>query len=74
MQWGNYVPYSVVESSALKSIRRLVSKNGWPGKEPLVLKTNNDDLDHLAGSENWDYVPDGLLVWEAWNEWMQSSN
>jgi hypothetical protein len=26
--------------------------------------------DDMKGRE-WDYVPDGLLVWETWLEWQQ---
>ena len=40
----------------------------------------NDDKDNDSNSpdwpaswQEWDYVPDGLLVWEAWLEWLEHS-
>lgn len=52
--WGDFVPYSIVRQSAELSIQRNM------GKHSLFEK---------GTAEEWDYVPDGLLVWEAWEQW-----
>ena len=65
--------------SAQKSIERLIEAGKWPGKnpEPVILSRSSqnegDDVTHEEW-DTWDYVPDGLLVWEAWNDWIMSNN
>ena len=44
----------------------------WPGRTPADLNTRLariDDDDNEGEWTTWDYVPDGLLVWEAWLDW-----
>ena len=73
--WGAFVPYSVIESSAKMCIERMVSSKTWPGEPPfaLTLVTPDSSSVNVYESEEdwttWDYVPDGLLVWEAWLRW-----
>ena len=78
VSWGEFVPYNIVEAAADLSIRRLVSKGGWPGTLPAVQSKWKGNLPsdkrkfETVGSEEWatwDFVPDGLLVWEAWLRW-----
>jgi 8-oxo-dGTP pyrophosphatase MutT (NUDIX family) len=69
--WGDFVPYSIITSAADRSILRFAAAKKWPGKYPPIQS-------ELKGSEpeggsyesgawmTWDFVPDGLLVWEAW--------
>merc|ERR1712157_526866 len=68
--WGEFVPNEIVQDSAALSVNRLINKTEWPG--------NNDTFWKVQGShwetnnhewKIWDYVPDGLLVWEAWLEY-----
>jgi 8-oxo-dGTP pyrophosphatase MutT (NUDIX family) len=73
--WGNYVPYKIVELAADASVDRLVKRGDWPGSDrgddiapaPAVVPT----WDHGGVSrwDTWDFVPDGLLVWEAWKSY-----
>ena len=76
--WGAFVPYKVVAASADLSIKRFVEQKEWPGRLPPVLSgVQTDDIttDDFGGHgrwDQWDYVPDGLLVWEAWLEWSES--
>ena len=65
--------------SAQKSIERLIEAGKWPGKnpEPVILsRSSQNEGDDVTDEEwdTWDYVPDGLLVWEAWNDWIISNN
>mmetsp|Transcript_26643 Transcript_26643/g.73511 ORF Transcript_26643/g.73511 Transcript_26643/m.73511 type:complete len:115 (-) Transcript_26643:56-400(-) len=79
--WGSFVPYSVVEASGDMSIQRLTDRKEWPGRYPPVqargglqedvawhVDERNESVSNNARQswEDWDYVPDGLLVWEAW--------
>lgn len=73
--WGSFVPYSVVESSAKLSIERMLKAGSWPGEPPFALTVENQDTTSVADYDDeddwasWDFVPDGLLVWEAWLRW-----
>lgn len=78
VSWGEFVPYSIVEAAADLSIQRLVSKKDWPGTFPAVQSKwkgnlpSDDRKFETDGTEDWatwDFVPDGLLVWEAWLRW-----
>jgi len=77
--WGGFVPYDVVEKSARLSIDRLKEGGKWPGTGMDEEEESEEVGDHnklVEGSEEvwkkWDYVPDGLLVWEAWLRWKKS--
>lgn len=85
--WGAFVPYDVVQASANLSIQRLVDRNEWPGRYANRLRSSTPkeaDHDRLAllfhqdegndivkNWDQWDFVPDGLLVWEAWLCWLE---
>lgn len=76
VSWGDFVPYDIVESAADLSIQRLVSQSEWPGILPAVQSQRRGSKPtNVAYAEDWmtwDFVPDGLLVWEAWLKWRQS--
>lgn len=72
VQWGDWVSYRDVEMSAILSINRLKEKGAWPGSG----RDTDNTLIEINGAssfegETWDYVPDGLLVWEAWATWRE---
>ena len=73
--WGEYVPYDIVKVAADMSIARLAEKGDWPGglgsgnvKHTEDVKLLHDKCDEEW--ENWDFVPDGLLVWQAWTSYI----
>ena len=74
--WGDFVSYEAITAAADLSIQRAANEGTWPGSYPPiqselkgVLKTYprkyKDDW------KEWDFVPDGLLVWEAWIGYLQ---
>ena len=77
------MPYDVVEMAADASVDRLVRRGDWPGSDddrvideiasaPTVsLTTREHDDDGESRWETWDFVPDGLLVWEAWKSYVR---
>ena len=75
VQWGDFVPYALVERAAELSIYRW-KKDSEGGNCAVVFpstlqreKTPNE-IDYGDGSwRSWDFVPDGLLVWESWVRW-----
>jgi isopentenyldiphosphate isomerase len=77
--WGDFVPYDDIVESARLCIERMVESKTWPGSTtPYALrraqKGRTTDTTQTAIGENevwktFDYVPDGLLVWEAWLRW-----
>ena len=70
--WGSFCSYDVIEAAADLSIRRLETKGTWPGSFPAIQSPKNGELSHETTDsawETWDFVPDGLLVWEAWLRW-----
>jgi isopentenyldiphosphate isomerase len=71
--WGDFVPYDTIVASADLSIQRLIDKSEWPGSIPIRMKDRLAESQTFEGEndawKDWDYVPDGLLVWEAWLEW-----
>ena len=82
--WGGWVPYDIVEVSGKLSIDRLKQSGVWPGtgEEEDVMTSADDDsganIKELKSKydieqpwESWDFVPDGLLVWEAWRKWVE---
>jgi 8-oxo-dGTP pyrophosphatase MutT (NUDIX family) len=72
--WGAFVPYDIVIVAADHSIRRLIATNKWPGRyllsmpSSLTVDPNSLELARDIDSQwrQWDFVPDGLLVWESW--------
>jgi len=75
---GDFVPYRNVELAAELSIKRLEESGKWPGEsfdyrcagiESGPLKDTLKD-----GEELWDFVPDGLLVWQAWQQWANNNS
>ena len=67
MSWGGYVKYAEVKHAAELSIGRLIDQEKWPGRVDRGTVTNNSKFSKL---EKWDFVPDGLLVWDSWVEWL----
>jgi len=60
--WGEWVSLEAVEYSAEKSMQRFVNQQEWPGfHSPTILGLNSTKL-----QDSWDYVPDGLVVWDSW--------
>eukprot|EP00978_Attheya_sp_CCMP212_P022922 scaffold69310_cov48-Attheya_sp.AAC.6 len=72
--WGEFVPYSMVEEAAVLSVDRLRQGQNWPGNSSTILPRKTTlHLSMFGNSDDWkswDFVPDGLLVWEAWQYWM----
>jgi 8-oxo-dGTP pyrophosphatase MutT (NUDIX family) len=72
--WGDFVPYNIVAVAADLSIQRLAEMQDWPGTYPPIQSNLNSqgvapyEVEDWAA---WDFVPDGLLVWEAWLNWLQ---
>jgi isopentenyldiphosphate isomerase len=64
--WGDWVDYATVERAADKSIQRLVDRSEWPGRSVQSKKEDKALDGEVHESDSWDFVPDGLLVWEAW--------
>ena len=80
--WGDFVDYNVIQASADLSMQRAASEGTWPGPYPPVQSElkgilpkgngNNDCLRYAGKWEDWDYVPDGLLVWKAWLDMIET--
>ena len=79
VQWGEFVPYEVVEAAAALSVDRLKAGGSWLGcaainygidNAPMTEKVQvlRNEYAHQAW-DTWDFVPDGLLVWEEWLKW-----
>lgn len=84
--WGDFVNYKVVMASADLSMKRAASAGTWAGppiqselKGIMPIKEadiNNSKLAVTAYSESWkewDFVPDGLLVWRSWLEFLETA-
>jgi len=76
--WGDFVNYDTVVASADLSMQRLIEKGEWPGgisshMASRIAKSKIHEDDSCKWRE-WDYVPDGLLVWEAWLEWQNRNS
>ena len=77
--WGDFVSYPVIAAAADRSIQRLAEKRSWPGSYPPIQSAWNGELQQEADSAQseahdwgaWDFVPDGLLVWDAWLNWLE---
>lgn len=76
--WGNFIPYDDIVASADLSIQRLIDGKSWPGSIPLDMEARLSRSKVHKGVDlsmkDWDYVPDGLLVWEAWLRWQNEPN
>jgi 8-oxo-dGTP pyrophosphatase MutT (NUDIX family) len=79
VDWGDFVPYPVIVAAADRSIQRFADAQKWPGSYPPIqsLSPGKECLEAGKGYETtewkeWDFVPDGLLVWEAWLEMLRS--
>jgi len=83
--WGDFVNYNVVMASADLSMQRAASAGTWPGysiqsrlEGTMSIEEadiNNSKLAVTAYSESWkewDFVPDGLLVWKSWLEFLET--
>jgi len=73
--WGAFVPYAIVRAAADRSILRLRARGEWPGSEPPVQSASQGAAPNGASYDDedwttWDFVPDGLLVWKAWLQWL----
>jgi 8-oxo-dGTP pyrophosphatase MutT (NUDIX family) len=74
--WGAFVSYAMVEAAADRSIQRLADRHEWPGQFPPVQSKRQGDIEHEEDTDlhdetvrewrSWNFVPDGLLVWEKW--------
>ena len=78
VQWGEFVPYDVVEVAAALSVDRLKASGTWPGNDDVSIdkaqmtekiQVLKNEYTPNQAWESWDFVPDGLLVWEAWLKW-----
>lgn len=80
--WGDFVDYNVITASADLSMQRAASEGTWPGPCPPIQSElrgilPEDDVDSSESAmvdgdwKEWDYVPDGLLVWKAWLEMIE---
>jgi hypothetical protein len=73
--WGAFVPYAITQAAADRSIQQFHAKGEWPGSEPPIQSTRQGvaPTDVSYDSDDWTdwvFVPDGLLVWEAWLQWL----
>jgi len=78
--WGAFCSMKDVELSAELCISRMMERKSWPGKTPWnweeryhALCVIADNTKNMKPWTAWDYVPDGLLVWEAWLEWRNNN-
>mmetsp|Transcript_12706 Transcript_12706/g.31005 ORF Transcript_12706/g.31005 Transcript_12706/m.31005 type:complete len:500 (+) Transcript_12706:79-1578(+) len=83
--WGDYVPYDIVKLAGDMSISRLLKDGAWPGSDcsayncksapkgeqlDTAIQKLKNKYDEDKPWESWDFVPDGLLVWEAWKSFL----
>jgi len=78
VDWGSFVPYPVILAAADRSIQRFANDRKWPGTYPPIQSSNQGSLPSGVEYEDeswkeWDFVPDGLLVWEAWLHFLDHS-
>jgi isopentenyldiphosphate isomerase len=66
VQWGSFVSYDVINDEAQLSIERLRNSGKWPGTCTSVHLNHMVNDYNVRNVRNWDFVPDGLLVWESW--------
>lgn len=71
--WGDFIPYDIIEGAADMSIDRLVKLGTWPGgRDKYIAKDDKELKAFVKEWANWDFVPDGLLVWEACTSFVAS--
>jgi isopentenyldiphosphate isomerase len=72
VDWGDFVPYNLIKQVASYSVERLIQKKEWPGNKDdlMFLKATLNETKESDDTVEWDFVPDGLLVWVAWLKWM----
>ena len=81
VQWGEFVPYHVVEAASTLSIARLKANGSLPINSfrdledgTQITEEKREELKKQYTSQEWDtwdFVPDGLMVWEAFLQWFQ---
>ena len=76
VDWGDFIPYSVVQQSATLSMERMKLLETTTGaRKTIEEETPRMSLDDknqaYYSSSHWDFVPDGLLVWESWLDYVQ---
>lgn len=73
--WGDFVDYDAIVASADLCIHRMIDTGTWPGSTPIDMDARMATSLAVSNGEDvwkkWDYVPDGLLVWEAWLDWQR---
>ena len=76
VDWGRFVPYPVIVAAADRSIERFAQSQTWPGTYPPIQSPLGGALPEGTVEDDdtwkeWDFVPDGLLVWEAWLQYLR---
>jgi 8-oxo-dGTP pyrophosphatase MutT (NUDIX family) len=80
--WGDFVDYQVISASADLSMQRAAADRTWPGSYPPIQSELRGVLPEEESSKvanydgnwkEWNYVPDGLLVWKAWLEMIETN-
>jgi hypothetical protein len=78
VEWGDFIPYCVVK----QSVERMKRLGTWPGRiqeqtDSNLLRSRNSEIHFKVpttctsnASSSWDYVPDGLLVWAFWLDYL----
>ena len=76
VDWGKFVPYDIVELAAEASIKRLVRQESWAGSlmdsENITISDEISNRKECNDELQWDFVPDGLLVWKAWKSFVNT--
>jgi 8-oxo-dGTP pyrophosphatase MutT (NUDIX family) len=71
VEWGDFVPYSVVQQEAALSMERMKTLRSWPGRVLGICPIIKDRVSFTFPTTTlWDFVPDGLLVWEFWLDYV----
>ncbi|KAG7357584.1 NUDIX domain containing protein [Nitzschia inconspicua] len=79
VSWGEFVPYDVISAAADLSMQRAANEGSWPGIYPPIqshlqgMVVDQEHANRHKGWDTWDFVPDGLLVWNAWLEYLGTS-
>jgi 8-oxo-dGTP pyrophosphatase MutT (NUDIX family) len=77
--WGSFVSYNTIMAAADLSIQRAAAEKSWPGSYPPIQSELRGKLQEGMEEEKykswkeWEFVPDGLLVWNAWLEYLSES-
>jgi 8-oxo-dGTP pyrophosphatase MutT (NUDIX family) len=76
VSWGNFVPYQLILAAADLSMQRAAEEGTWPGTYPPLQSNTTGTLPEELQNKKyegwvfWNFVPDGLLVWNAWLEYI----